>query len=135
MQYLIVCQLKGHLNEGIRADLTLLHVSLPKCVMRQTNEIDIIDLLLGEGKGRLNTRHSLQQVWSEEQTVNAVFLLAKQTNKKTNKQTTNKQTISDFHCTITHRWGYIPLQTLGSWWGEPYITVTMAVRTILYEVF
>ena len=81
MQYLIVCQLKGHLNEGVRADLTLLHVSLPKCVMCQTNEINIIDLLLGEGKGRLDTRHSLQQVWSEEKTVNTVFFTC-QTNKQ-----------------------------------------------------
>ena len=93
MKYLIVSQLKGHLNEGVRTDLALFHVSLPKGIVCQAKEVDIFDLLFGEGKSCLDTRHSLQQVEERGKKLNTVFffLLYKQTNKQT-----NEQAISDF---------------------------------------
>ena len=99
MKYLIVSQLKGHLNEGVRTDLALFHVSLPKGIVCQAKEVDIFDLLFGEGKSCLDTRHSLQQVEERGKKLNTVFFFFYYPNKQqTNNKQTNKQkqAISDF---------------------------------------
>ena len=56
---LVVSQLNGHLYEGIRADLTLLDVSLPKVPVLENVEVYIVNLLTGKAESCLNTRHSL----------------------------------------------------------------------------
>ena len=61
---LVVSQLNGHLYEGVRTNLTLLNVSLPKVPVLENVKVYIVNLFTGKTESCLNTRHSLG--WGKE---------------------------------------------------------------------